>query len=359
VGWHCSLSHPLFLCLSDEVGMPSHLSFARVASRYLNATILRDGYDLKPESYAPLTSEDILWKLRQRDYSGEGERDALGEGSLEAALYHRAQEGTENEFITRMDILAKQEYWVEELQNMVDKIRRSLSEEPLMYRVVVDGKTKDKGYTAEKDVPDLREHLKDFNRYEKWADRWELVLEPRPDIRKQEAAIRERQIALQALTEAKKSRVQAWSALYKDLRTPSPKVHVEIATSDVVRIHVVDHELVVGGLAAVREGGSDSRKVVNGLCASDLHKLTSTYGHGEVWMVLASHLPPTLRGQHLGTRLYEMLAQNIRHPAYIVGNACLEQGVPEFTGLTSADARRVWQSLSRKYPVSGLVMRVQ
>jgi hypothetical protein len=165
---------------------------------------------------------------------------------------------------------------------------------------------------------------------------------------------------LQALTEAKKSRVQAWSALYKDLRTPSPKVHVDIAMSDVVHIHVTDHELVVGGLAAERQDGmSDSRKVVNGLCESDLHKLTSTYGHGEVWIVRWSYLPPTLRGQHIGTRLYEMLAQNIRHPAYIVGNACLEQGGPEFPLLTSADARRVWQSLSRKYPVSGLVMRVQ
>lgn len=339
--------------------MPSHLSSTRVASRYLNATILRDGYDLKPENYDPLTSEDIIRKLRQRDYSGEGEEDALKVGSFEAAVYHRAQNGTEKEFTTQMDSPAKHENLVEELQNMVDKIRRSLSEEPLMYRVVVDGKTKNKGYTAEKDVPDLRAHLKDWNKYEKWADRWELVLEPRPDLRKQEAAIRERQVALQALTEAKKSRVQAWSALYKDLRTPSPKVHVGLATSDVVRIYVVDHGLVVGGLSAERVGVSDSRKVVNGLCESDLHKLTSTYGHGEVWIVITSHLPPTLRGQHIGTRLYEMLAQNIPHPAYIVGNACLEQGGYEDVGLTSADARRVWQSLSRKYPVSGLVMRVQ
>lgn len=338
--------------------MPS-LSPARVASLYREAFILRDGYDLKPESFAPLDSEDFLRILKQRDYFGEGEEDALGVGSLEAAMYHRAQKGAEKEFIDWMESPAEQEDLVEQLQNMVDKIRRSLSEEPLMYRVVVDGKTKDKGYTAEKNVPHLQVLLKDWNKHEKWADRWELVLKPRPDTRKQEAAIRERQLTLQSLAEAQESRVRAWSALYKDLRTPSSKVHVHLATSAVVRITVVDHGLTVGGLSAERVGRSDSRQVVNSLCESDLHKLTSTYGHSEVWIVISSYLPPTLRGQHLGTLLYEMLTQNIPHPAYIVGSACLEQGGYESDGLTSVDARRVWQSLSRKYPVSGIAMRVQ
>jgi len=156
---------------------------------------------------------------------------------------------------------------------------------------------------------------------------------------------------LERLERAQKQRYQEYDQLYKALRTPSPEMEIEASHGELL-VKIQDHGICVGGMQAVPMGHSDE-DVVNNLCADDLASLQAKYGVGDVWMVFHAVVHPFLRGQHLGSQMYDTLIKRIRQngkPAYLVANRCYQYAGGD---LTSPDAKRVWDSLRRRYPSAG------
>lgn len=308
----------------------------RVAARYVEA---------KYDPYAPKSSEDVLrshlYTMTVND-ADDLNLDARREPSQMAALMNRARKGSLDEFTAYMEMYA----WV----NRIDELRKSLDAEPLEYRIMVDGKVKGKGTTAERDLPRLREAIADHYEYRKWADVMEIVTRPRPkaDYRK-----------LDALLAARVERERAWADLYADLRVPQTTLVDGMTSSSVITVYVEDRGVLVGGITLTREDHTSDLSYTG--CEADLRKLVAEHGDGPVWTVPKSTLWPEYRGKGTGTDLYLRGIEHIRsmgkRPAYLEAHHCLQSGTNVF-GSTSDDALRVWKKLAQRFPSSGTVIAI-
>ncbi len=311
-------------------------SSTRVAARYVEA---------KYDPYAPKSSEDVLrshlYTMTVND-ADDLNLDARREPSQMAALMNRARKGSLDEFTAYMEMYA----WV----NRIDELRKSLDAEPLEYRIMVDGKVKGKGTTAERDLPRLREAIADHYEYRKWADVLEIVTRPRPkvDYRK-----------LDALLAARVERERAWADLYADLRVPQTTLVNGMTSSSVITVYVEDRGVLVGGIN-LRSVDHTTDLSYTG-CEADLRKLVAEHGDGPVWTVPKSTLWPEYRGKGTGTDLYLRGIEHIRsmgkRPAYLEAHHCLRSGA-NVLGATSDDALRVWKKLAQRFPSSGTVIAI-
>jgi len=320
-------------------------SIERVASRFLEA---------KYDPFEPKSADEVLYThlyTIRPDAMDELNQDVTGEASARTALLKRARAWSLDKFTEHMEQYA----W----NNRIDELRNGLAEEPLQYRVVVNRKTKAKGNTAKGDVAQLQENLKELYKYEKWADQWELVVQPRPksDYRK-----------LDALVAMRKERERAWASLYKQLREQKPGIQEDRSGGNWASLLVVDQGVKVGGIQAENIERTDfekvpalkSKPVLSGGCWEDILKLAERFGDGEVWAIHKSTLWPEYRGKGLGFNLYEKLIHTLKRrpgPVYLEAGECLRSGGSTF-GLTSADAHRVWKKLVVKYPSSGTVIAI-
>ena len=91
-------------------------------------------------------------------------------------------------------------------------------------------------------------------------------------------------------------------------------------------------------------------------CYDDLRALGAEGERPKILAVYGTELDESVRGQGIGKALYEALmaeAFDYKGPFFFVPMACWS-GRPS----TSAAAFRVWSSLARTYPSSGVVIRV-
>ena len=298
----------------------------------------------KYDPYAPQSVGDVLQKhLHTMKVNDEDDLnlDVTRRPSQMGALMNRARQWSLDEFTTYMERFA----WV----NRIDELRKSLAAEPLEYRVMVNGKAKAKG-TSEANLPRLREHLVDYYKYEKWADKMEIVTRPRPkaDYAK-----------LDALLKAQAERERAWADLYADLRVPKPVLVEGVDTSDTMSVFVEDRGVRVGGIYLSKEDHTSDLTFTG--CEADIRKLVAQYGDGPVWTVPKSTLWPEYRGKGTGIALYlrgiEMLRAKGTKPVYLEAHHCLQSGTSVF-GTTSEDALRVWKKLTTRFPSSGTVIAI-
>jgi len=311
-------------------------SITRVASRYIEA---------KYDPYAPQSSENVLhahlYTMTVND-ADDLNLDARREPSQMAALMNRARKGSVGAFTEYMETYA----W----NYRIDELRKSLEAEPLEYRIIVNGKVKGKGTTAERDLPRLREAIADHYEYRKWADVMEIVTRPRPkaDYRK-----------LDALLAARVERERAWAELYADLRVPQTTLVDGMMSSDIITVYAEDRGVIVGGITLTREDHTSDLSYTG--CEADLRKLVAEHGDGPVWTVPKSTLWPEYRGKGTGTDLYLRGIEHIRsmgkRPAYLEAHHCLQSGSNVF-GSTSDDALRVWKKLAQRFPSSGTVIAI-
>jgi GNAT superfamily N-acetyltransferase len=313
-------------------------SSARVAARYIAAKF-------KFDPYAPQSVEDVLHThLYTTSVTNDDDLnlDVSGEPSGMAALMNRARKWSLAEFIAYMEQYA----WV----YRIDELRKSLATEHLEYRVMVNGKVKSKGVTSEANLPRLREHLADYYKYEKWADKMEIVTRPRPkaDYAK-----------LDALLKAQAERERAWADLYADLRVPKPELVDGQLTSDTMMVWVQDRGVRVGGIHLSKEDHTSDLTFVG--CEEDIRKLVAQYGDGPVWTVPKSTLWPEYRGKGTGVAVYLRAIERLRakgpKPVYLEAHQCLRSKSGVF-GLTSEDALRVWKKLTTRFPSSGTVIAI-
>jgi GNAT superfamily N-acetyltransferase len=93
-------------------------------------------------------------------------------------------------------------------------------------------------------------------------------------------------------------------------------------------------------------------------CQSDIDALEAQgYKSYKIWQVVQSRIEEEFRGQGLGKELYRKALEEVgrRHGrSFVVPYACTMG-----SGSTSKDALRVWTSLAREYPSSGLVFYVE
>ena len=309
---------------------------SRVAARYIEA---------KYDPYAPQSAQDVLHKHLYTMTVNDADDlnlDARRQPSQMAALMNRARNGLLDEFSAYMEKYA----WV----NRIDELRKSLEAEPLEYRIVVRGKVKGKGTTAERDLPRLREVIAEHYEYRKWADELEIVTRPRPkvDYRK-----------LDALLAARAEREQSWAKLYADLRVPQATLVDNMTSSDVITVYAEDRGVVVGGINLTREDHTSDLSYTG--CEADLRKLVAEHGDGPVWTVPKSTLWPEYRGKGTGIALYlrgiEIIRSKGHRPSYLEAHHCLQSGSNVF-GSTSEDALRVWKKLAPRFPSSGTVIAI-
>jgi len=308
----------------------------RVAARYIEA---------KYDPYAPQSSENVLhahlYTMTVND-ADDLNLDARREPSQMAALMNRARKGSVGAFTEYMETYA----W----NYRIDELRKSLEAEPLEYRIIVNGKVKGKGTTAERDLPRLREAIADHYEYRKWADVMEIVTRPRPkaDYRK-----------LDALLAARVERERAWADLYADLRVPQTTLVNGMTSSSVITVYVEDRGVLVGGINLTREDHTTDLSYTG--CEADLRKLVAEHGDGPVWTVPKSTLWPEYRGKGTGIALYlrgiEIIRSMGHRPAYLEAHHCLQSGANVF-GSTSDDALRVWKKLAQRFPSSGTVIAI-
>lgn len=320
----------------DQLRPATSFPYTRVAARYIAA---------KYDPYAPQSVGDVLQKhLHTMKVNDEDDLnlDVTRKPSQMGALMNRARQWSLDEFTTYMERFA----WV----NRIDELRKSLAAEPLEYRVMVNGKAKAKGVTSESNLPRLREHLADYYKYEKWADKMEVVARPRPkaDYAK-----------LDALLKAQAERERAWADLYADLRVPKPVLVEGVDTSDTMSVFVEDRGVRVGGIYLSKEDHTSDLTFTG--CEADIRKLVAQYGDGPVWTVPKSTLWPEYRGKGTGIALYlrgiEMLRAKGTKPVYLEAHHCLQSGTSVF-GTTSEDALRVWKKLTTRFPSSGTVIAI-
>lgn len=311
-------------------------SAERVAARYIEA---------KYDPYAPQSAAVVLdTHLYTMTVSDEDDLnlDVRREPSQMGALMKRARQWSLDEFTEYMEKYA----W----NNRIDELRKSLADEHLEYRVMVNGKVKDKGVTSEAKMPRLRESLADRYKYEKWADVMEIVTRPRPksDYRK-----------LDALLKAQAERERAWANLYADLRVPQPVLVDGMNSSDTVSVWVEDRGVRVGGIYLSKEDHTSNLMFPG--CEDDIRNLVAQYGDGPVWTVPKSTMWPEYRGKGTGIALYlrgiEILRAKGPKPVYLEAHHCLRSKSGVF-GLTSEDALRVWKKLAARFPSSGTVIAI-
>ena len=311
-------------------------SHHRVATRYIEA---------KYDPYAPQSAADVLdthMRMRSAYPDEDLDLDVTGKESPWAPMMKRARKWSLDEFVKYMERFG----WNER----IDELRWSLDNEPLEYRIMVNGKVKGKGTTSEADLPHIREVLADHYEYRKWADVMEIVTRPRPrsDYRK-----------LDALVKARAEREKAWADLYADLRVPKPELVAGMSTSDLVVIYVEDRGVRVGGIQLSREDHTSDLTFVG--CEADIRKLVAQYGDGPVWTVPKSTLWPEYRGKGTGVSLYlqgiEILRAKGPKPVYLEAHHCLRTANGVF-GLSSEDALRVWKKLTARFPSSGTVIAI-
>jgi hypothetical protein len=319
-----------------EAGMVAGTPSTRVAARYVEA---------KYDPYAPQLAQDVLHKHLYTMTVNDADDlnlDARRQPSQVAALMNRARNGSLDEFSAYMEKYA----WV----NRIDELRKSLEAEPIEYRIVVRGKVKGKGTTAERDLPRLREVIVEHYEYRKWADELEIVTRPRPkvDYRK-----------LDALLAARAEREQSWAKLYADLRVPQATLVDHMTSSDVITVYAEDRGVVVGGINLTREDHTSDLSYTG--CEADLRKLVAEHGDGPVWTVPKSTLWPEYRGKGTGIALYlrgiEIIRSKGHRPSYLEAHHCLQSGSNVF-GSTSEDALRVWKKLAPRFPSSGTVIAI-
>ncbi len=315
--------------------MPRTTPWSRIAARWLHAT-----YDPYEPKSAPDVMNTHLHTIRVND--DELNLDVTGEPSQMGALMNRARKWSLQEFTTYMEKYA----WTDR----IDELRTSLAEEPLEYRLMVNGKVKRKGVTSEAALPRLREVLANHYEYRKWADVMEIVTRPRPkaDYRK-----------LDALLKAQAEREKAWAELYADLRTPKPELVDGSNSSGLVIIWVEDRGVRVGGIQISKEDHTSDLMFTG--CEEDLRKLVAQYGDGPVWTVPKSTLWPEYRGKGTGIELYlrgvELLRAKGPKPVYLEAHHCLSSTHGVF-GSTTEDALRVWKKLAARFPSSGTVIAI-
>jgi hypothetical protein len=312
---------------------------SRVATRHLEAKF-------KYDPYAPQSVQEVMHKHLYQSFPDTDEDlnlDVHGEPTGMAALMNRARRWPLDKFTAHVERYAD--------NYRIDELRKSLDAEPLEYRIVVRGRVKAKGNTSERDLPQLREHLANYYKYEKWVGEMEIVTRPRPksDYRK-----------LDALVAARAEREREWAKLYADLRTPQPVIVDRMVSSDTVSVVVEDHGVRVGGLYMSKEDHTSDLEFTG--CAEDIRKLVAQFGDGPVWTVPKSTLWPEYRGKGIGVNLYlrgvELLRSMGRRPAYLEAHHCLRDGRGNVFGTTSADALRVWKKLSSRFPSSGTVIAI-
>lgn len=268
-------------------------------------------------------------------------KDARGHVDGRAALYNRAIEWSEDDFIKNLEFYAA--------PHKIEELRLDLATKPLEYKIISPkGKVVSRGTaTDERDIEKIKANgLSDGGVYPGHT----IEVKPRgkADVRK-----------LKELEQAQAERKQAFKALYDDLRTPKLEWRMD-RELDLVSVYILDHDVIVGGASATFADYSDDKDPSSGTCWKDIQALAQERGHGPVWTVPTSFLKPHLRGKHLGLELYEKLAYAVKRVGgmYMEPHGCLGSGGSTF-GATSQDAHRVWKALARKFPSSGEVIFLQ
>jgi len=318
-------------------------SASRVASRYVTA---------KYDKYAPKDASKVLSThlfLQPGNPDPELDVDVQGQPSPWAPILQRARRWSLSDFTKHMEQYAFNEN--------IEELERGLVEEPLLYRVVQNGKTRARGNTSEEwyRSGNLRERIEDYHKYERWMKSevpWEIIVKPRPksDYRK-----------LDALKKIRIEREKAWADLYKKLRSPDGAEIVEDrAGSNVLRFFVQNHDVFVGGIAAEESGTSTDKGrsiVISDDCWKDIRALAERHGNGLVWTVTQSTLWPEYRRKGLGSALYEAVIDALKSkaggPHFLIPHGCWGP-----MGNTSPDAQRVWKKLWSRYPSEGDVIVV-
>jgi hypothetical protein len=113
--------------------------------------------------------------------------------------------------------------------------------------------------------------------------------------------------------------------------------------------------------------GQKTSQVENLKCSNDVQKLLNKYPqivqndwkdrpYAPILSVSYSGIKEEYKGKKIGTDMYLAFARaywdEVGKPFIFVPDGCME------TGTTSDDAERVWASLSRKYPSSGLCLAI-
>lgn len=314
----------------------------RVASRYIEA---------KYDKYAPKDAREVLSThlfLRPGNLDRELDVDVRGQHTPWAPILQRARQWSLSDFTKHMEQYA--------FNGNIGALERELAEEPLLYRVVQDGKTRVRGNTSEEwyRSGNLRKRIEDYYRHDRWMRSgvpWEIVVKPRPksDYRK-----------LDALKKMRVEREKAWADLYKRLRSPDGAEIVEDRAGSNARFLVQNHDVFVGGITAEETGTSTDKGrsiVIHDDCWKDIRALAERHGDGLVWTVTKSTLWPEYRRKGIGTKLYETVIAALKSksggPHFLIPHGCWGP-----MGNTSPDAQRVWKKLWSSYPSSGNVIVV-
>ena len=317
-------------------------SARRVAFRHIAA---------KYDKYAPKDAREVLSThlfLRPGNPDPELDVDVRGQNTPWAPILQRARQWSLPEFTEHMEQYAFNEN--------IEELERELVEEPLLYRVVQNGKTRVRGNTSEEwyRSGNLRERIEDYHRYDRWMQKggnWEIVVKPRPksDYRK-----------LDALKKMRVEREKEWADLYKKLRSTDGAEIVEDRAGSNLSFLVQNHDVFVGGITAEGTGTSTDRGrsiVIHDDCWKDIRALAERHGDGLVWTVVKSTLWPEYRRKGLGSALYEAVIDALKSkpggPHYLIPHGCWGG-----MGNTSPDAQRVWKKLWSRYPSSGNVIVV-
>ena len=311
---------------------------SRVAARWRLAA-----YD--PYAVAMVTTEDVLGRLRYTRMHPEADDEVTGmrmggeeELSGEHLLFARARSWSFDRWVEWL------EHWAAAYK--IETLRKDVEENPLVLIVRnPKGRVIDKRPTNERSFKETEE-IQRNPRAVWYGHTLEAVPRPPTDARK-----------LTKLLKLRDQRLRDYAALYADLRKPKVSFEVGRRSSDDLVILVRDHNLLVGGMQATEEGiSSDRGEVVNRLCIDDLVALEAVHGPGPVWMVRHAVLHPSLRGQHLGSKLYDTLLDALRgHAKYLVANRCFTHAGGD---LTSDLAKKVWEGLRRRYTTSGFTLVV-
>jgi ribosomal protein S18 acetylase RimI-like enzyme len=329
--------------MSMETPMTRRPSSRRVASRHIEA---------KYDKYAPKDARGVLSThlfMKPGNPDPELDVDVQGQNTPWAPLLQRARQWSLPEFTEHMEQYAFNEN--------IEELERELAEEPLLYRVVQNGKTRARGNTSEEGYRsgNLRERIEDYHKYDRWMQKggpWEIVVKPRPksDYRK-----------LDALKKMRVVREKEWADLYKRLRsTDSAEIVGTKNSANGIQFLVQNHNVFVGGISAASAGTSNESgrgPLISNDCWKDIRTLAEEHGDGTVWTVVSSTLWPEYRRKGLGTKLYESVIHALRSkpggPYYLIPHGCWGG-----MGNTSPDARRVWKKLWSRYPSSGDVLVV-
>lgn len=113
--------------------------------------------------------------------------------------------------------------------------------------------------------------------------------------------------------------------------------------------------------------GQDISQVESLKCSNDVQKLLNKYPHlvqndwkdrpyAPILSVYNTGIKDEYKGKKIGTDMYLTFARTywdkVGQPFIFVPDGCME------VGSTSNDAKRVWASLGRKYPSSGLCLAI-